>query len=183
MTLEEKIKKLQARVGAKVDGDFGNESVDKVNAALDRLNPPAATPSHFRKITSIAVHCSATKEGQHFTAADIDKWHRAQGWAGIGYHAVVLLDGTIEKGRSEAIAGSHVAGHNSNSLAICYIGGTDVNGKPKDTRTPAQKASLLKKLKEWKAQHPNAVIQGHHDYPGVTKACPSFNAKQEYAGL
>ena len=30
----------------------------------------------MRKIDSIIVHCSATKAGQDFTAADIDRWHR-----------------------------------------------------------------------------------------------------------
>jgi N-acetylmuramoyl-L-alanine amidase len=25
--------------------------------------------------------------------------------------------------------------------------------------------------------YPNAVVQGHRDFPKVTKACPSFDAK------
>ena len=29
----------------------------------------------MRKIDYIIVHCSATKAGQDFTAADIDRWH------------------------------------------------------------------------------------------------------------
>ena len=33
----------------------------------------------MRKIDSIIVHCSATKAGQDFTAADIDRWHRERG--------------------------------------------------------------------------------------------------------
>ena len=33
----------------------------------------------MRKIDSIIVHCSATKAGQDFTAADIDRWHRNVG--------------------------------------------------------------------------------------------------------
>jgi N-acetylmuramoyl-L-alanine amidase len=136
-----------------------------------------------RKITSIAVHCSATKEGQHFTAKDIDKWHRNQGWKEIGYNAVVLLDGTIEPGRDEAKIPSHVAGQNSNSIAVCYIGGVDKAGKPKDTRTDAQKVALRCWLGEKKRQYPGAKILGHRDYPNVAKACPSFDAKTEYADL
>ena len=44
----------------------------------------------MRKIDSIIVHCSATKAGQDFTAADIDRWHRERGFNGIGYHYVIL---------------------------------------------------------------------------------------------
>ena len=137
-----------------------------------------------RLITSIAVHCSATPEGKHFTAKDIDGWHRKQGWNGIGYNAVVLLDGTIEKGRPHEQVPSHAAGNNANSLAICYIGGVAKDGKtPKDTRTDAQKVALKCWLGEQKRLHPKAKILGHRDYPGVAKACPSFDAKKEYAGL
>lgn len=133
----------------------------------------------------IAVHCSATPEGRNFTAADIDAWHRKQGWSGIGYHYVVRLDGSIEEGRPRDAVGSHVAGRNSDSIGICYIGGVDRNGKPKDTRTPEQKAALLQLLRHLKAVYrsQNPVIQGHRDYPRVAKACPSFDAKAEYASI
>ena len=40
----------------------------------------------MRPIDSIIIHCSATPEGKHFTAADIRRWHKAQGWSDIGYH-------------------------------------------------------------------------------------------------
>ena len=46
----------------------------------------------MRKIDSIIVHCSATKAGQDFTAADIDRWHRERGFNGIGYHYVISGD-------------------------------------------------------------------------------------------
>ena len=37
----------------------------------------------MRKIDSIIIHCSATKVGQDFTAADIGRWHRERGFKGI----------------------------------------------------------------------------------------------------
>ena len=52
---------------------------------------------------TIIIHCSATRAGQDFTAADIDRWHRARGFRSIGYHFVIRLDGTIEPGNSCAI--------------------------------------------------------------------------------
>ncbi len=177
------IKKLQTRVGVPADGRIGPLTIAAINRALDGKKPVLSITQTQRKITTIAVHCSATPEGKHFTAKDIDSWHRGQGWNEIGYNAVVLLDGTTEAGRDEAKVPSHAAGFNANSIAVCYIGGVGANGKPKDTRTPEQKVALMRWLTEKKAQYPGAKILGHSDYPGVKKACPSFNAKAEYSTL
>lgn len=136
------------------------------------------------RVDYLVVHCSATREGQHFTAKDIDQWHRKQGWRSIGYHYVILLDGTVQKGRPDDQPGAHVAGYNSNSLGIVYIGGVASDGKtPKDTRTPQQIAAMEKLLRELHAKHPKAVVQGHRDFPRVAKACPSFDCKAWWAGV
>lgn len=134
--------------------------------------------------THIVVHCAATPEGKPFTAKDVERWHREKGWSGIGYHYVVELDGAVAQGRPVGAVGAHTVGQNSTSVAICYIGGLTADGtKAKDTRTPAQKASLLTVLKNLKDMYPGAVIQGHRDFKGVAKDCPSFNAKKEYASI
>lgn len=137
----------------------------------------------MRTINEIIVHCSATPEGQNVTAADIRRWHTVgNGWSDIGYHFVVRLDGTVEPGRPLAQTGAHCRGHNARSVGICYVGGLAADGRtPKDTRTPAQRAALLTLLKELKQQFPGAAIHGHRDF--ATKACPSFDATAEYAGL
>lgn len=136
----------------------------------------------MRTITEIIVHCSATPEGKDYTVADIDCWHRQRGFAQIGYHYVVYRDGSVHVGRQESQIGAHCVGHNTISIGVCYIGGLTADGKhPKDTRTEAQKAALLKLLKELKAKYPRAVIHGHRDF--ATKACPSFDARREYAVL
>ena len=137
----------------------------------------------MRKINKIIVHCSATPEGKDFTAADIDRWHRQRGWRCIGYHYVIELDGSIHKGRDESVIGAHCSGQNTDSIGVCYVGGIDKSGKAKDTRTTAQKDALLKLSKELRAKYPKAIIQGHRDFPGVTKACPSFDAKSEYKDI
>lgn len=134
--------------------------------------------------THIVIHCSATPEGKPFTAKDIDRWHREKGWQGIGYHFVVELDGKVTAGRPIGAVGSHVAGQNTTSVGVCYIGGlTADNTKAKDTRTPAQKAALLTLIKELREFYPGALVQGHRDFKGVAKDCPSFNAKKEYAAI
>lgn len=138
----------------------------------------------MRKITHLVVHCSATPEGRDVSAEEIDRWHRQRGFAEIGYHYVVRLDGSIETGRPLEVPGAHVAGHNANTIGIVYAGGLAKDGKTaKDTRTAAQKAALTGLLKSLKGRFPKALIQGHRDFPGVAKACPSFDAKSEYAKL
>jgi N-acetylmuramoyl-L-alanine amidase len=132
----------------------------------------------MRKIDEIIIHCSATKEGKSFYAKDIDKWHKARGWKGIGYHYVIDLDGKIEKGRSEDQIGSHCVGHNKNSIGICYIGGLDKDGNPKDTRTKEQKEALWDLLRQLLCKYPNATIHGHNEF--AAKACPCFDVQKEY---
>lgn len=135
-----------------------------------------------RKIDKLIIHCSATPEGREVTIAEIDKWHRKRGFSSIGYHYVIYLDGTIHKGRYDYVAGAHCKSYNSNSIGICYVGGLAKDGKtPKDTRTEAQKQSLIRLLKVLKAKYPEATIHGHREF--AAKACPCFDAKYEYRNI
>lgn len=135
----------------------------------------------MRTVDKIIIHCSATPEGRYHNAKDIDRWHKERGWNGIGYHYVILLDGTIETGRDETKIGAHTVGHNHNSIGICYIGGTDDKLNPKDTRTPQQKIQLVNLLRELKWRYPNATIHGHKEF--ASKACPSFDVMPEYYAI
>ncbi|MCQ2238240.1 MAG: N-acetylmuramoyl-L-alanine amidase [Bacteroidaceae bacterium] len=131
----------------------------------------------MRKITEIIIHCSATKEGMDYTVSDIDRWHRAQGYRKIGYHFVIYRDGSIHVGRSKSEVGAHCIGHNSISIGICYVGGLSADGKPKDTRTPQQKDSLLALIEQLKEEFPGVSIHGHNEF--ANKACPCFRVPEE----
>ena len=136
----------------------------------------------MRKIDKIIIHCTATAEGKDFHVKDVDKWHKARGWKGIGYHYLITLDGTIEKGRGENEIGAHTTGQNKNSIGICYVGGLAKDGKtPKDTRTEAQKKALLELIIALLIKYPQAKIYGHRDF--ANKACPSFDARKEYYNI
>lgn len=132
----------------------------------------------MRKINKIILHCSATKEGQHFTTEDIDKWHRARGFAKIGYHYVIYLDGSVHVGRSEELIGAHCLGQNATSIGICYIGGLDAKGNPKDTRTDVQKSVLKALISDLKLKYPKTTVHGHCEF--AAKACPCFDVKKEF---
>ena len=136
----------------------------------------------MRLVKEIIIHCSATREDQQVSVDTIRDWHLAKGWNDIGYHFYIDLDGTINKGRDIDKIGAHCKGHNRNSIGICYCGGVEADGKtPKDTRTKEQKESLLHVLKTLKAMCPAAVIYSHNEF--ANKACPSFDATEEYKSL
>ena len=138
----------------------------------------------MRVITMVIIHCSAVRPDQTSSAAQIDTWHRRQGWKlGIGYHYVIRRDGTIESGRPEWMVGAHCKNHNAHSIGVCYEGGLDIRGQPADTRTEAQKAAMRWLLRQLHRSYPKAVIVGHHDL-NPQKDCPCIkNVVHEYADL
>lgn len=134
-----------------------------------------------RAITEIAVHCSATPPHMDIGVKEIREWHKRRGWRDIGYHGVIRRDGTREYGRPFDQIGAHVKGHNKDSLGICMIGGVNQRLKPENNFTPAQFYELRKWINELKTEYPIEVVQGHRDYPNVSKACPSFDVRAWYA--
>lgn len=135
----------------------------------------------MRAISELIWHCTATPEGREVTRGEIDRWHKDRGWSGIGYHKVVHLDGSVSNGRPESEVGAHVAGHNTGTIGYVYVGGITKHGKSKDTRTPEQKATMLRLTKEAIAKYGLKLVSGHRDY--AAKDCPCFDARKEYAPL
>jgi len=145
----------------------------------------------MRRIALIVIHCSDSACGD---AALIRRWHtnpppKGNGWSDIGYHFVVLngqrslkalfdpaADGLVEPGRLLERIGSHVKGHNAQSIGVCLIGGRSRNGQSvKETWiTEKQKAALFTLLDKLLARFPEVKIVGHHELnPG--KTCPNLN--------
>ena len=40
----------------------------------------------MKDVLYLVLHCSSTRVSQKVTVDDLDRWHRAKGWAGCGYH-------------------------------------------------------------------------------------------------
>ena len=134
------------------------------------------------------------------TAAEGRRMHTApksaggRGWKQVGYTDIFRIDGTVERlvnNNEDTIVDpweitNGASGYNSVSRHVVYAGGCDKNMKPKDTRTPAQKAAMAKYVREFHAAHPDVRIIGHRDLSpdlngnGIIepcewmKACPSF---------
>lgn len=144
-----------------------------------------------REINLIIIHCSATRVDRDFTAKDIDTAHRVRGFSSWAYHYYIRKDGTIEPMRDESEIGAHCLGHNRDSIGVCYEGGIDENGRPADTRTLLQKASLQILVRSLKRKYPSADIVGHRDLSPDRnlngriephewiKQCPCFEVRRE----
>ena len=134
----------------------------------------------MRNINYIAIHCTATQPESSIASIQ-NYWKNNLGWKNPGYHYIIDRFGNVINLLPIELVSNGVQGYNSQTINISYVGGIDKSGKPKDTRTEAQKQSILKLLKELRVKFPKAKIQGHRDFPNVKKACPSFDAKKEYS--
>lgn len=109
-------------------------------------------------------------------AAEIERWHRARGFFGIGYHYVIRRNGQLEKGRPLEKAGAHAEGYNANSIGICLVGGIDDKGKPQNNFTDAQWIELKRLVSELVEKYGALKIIGHNEV--AHKACPSFSVQK-----
>ena len=90
------------------------------------------------------------------------------------------------------LSNAHTRGFNKESIGICYEGGLDCKGHPKDTRTEWQKHSMRVLILTLLKDYPGCRICGHRDLsPDLNgngeiepeewiKACPCFNAEKDW---
>lgn len=144
------------------------------------------------KISNVIIHCSDSEFG---CAAEIRRWHMANGWSDIGYNFVILnglivaqtrnqhrlylphLDGMVEVGRRidgdeylvGAEVGAHALGYNAKSLGVCLIGVKDFTQKQFYSL-----AVLTMNIQEiWNLS--TNVFLGHYDV--AMKVCPNFDVQ------
>lgn len=128
-------------------------------------------------IRFLTIHCAATPEGRDNTAAEVSKWDIDR-FGQVSYHWVIELDGDAVRTLLDEQKGAHTGKANTGNIGICYVGGTttlNAGAKPKDTRTVAQKNTLKRLILEYQKKYPGITVRGHRDWPGVAKACPSFD--------
>lgn len=141
------------------------------------------------KLKYLVIHCTATAEGREVTASQIRAAHTnpvskgGRGWRVVGYTDMIHLDGSIERlvdNNEDANVDpweitNGAKGYNSVSRHIVYVGGVDHRGKPKDTRTEAQKRAMAEYVKDFHRRFPEVKIIGHNEV--AAKACPSFDVQ------
>lgn len=144
----------------------------------------------MRQVDFIVIHCTGAPQTQTIPII-LGFWKNVLKWKNVGYNKIIHANGNVTELATPEKITNGVAGKNSKSYHICYIGGQF----GKDNRTDSQKKSLLSEIKKAKKLFPNAVVLGHRDLsPDLnndniiqpnewTKACPSFDAKKEYQNV
>ncbi|HEY0174531.1 MAG TPA: peptidoglycan recognition family protein [Pyrinomonadaceae bacterium] len=136
----------------------------------------------------IVIHHSAVPRspgGRPVDSSVIDGIHRRRGFGAfywgrvyhIGYHYVILPDGTIQKGRPDGCRGAHAAGYNS-YIGICLVGnfssGRGTSGEyGAEEPTPAQLNALVALCRQLQAEHsiPAEQVITHKEVNPETE-CP-----------
>jgi N-acetylmuramoyl-L-alanine amidase len=148
----------------------------------------------------IIIHHSTlppTPDTVGFDLSWLNEVHKQRGWGAfywgkvyhVGYHYVILPDGTVQVGRPEHMLGSHSQGHN-HYLGICLIGDFSSRENPTGERGPiaptqAQMRSLEALCRQLQARYgfPIERVHLHREVNDYTE-CPGdrFPA-EEFHGL
>ena len=139
----------------------------------------------------IVVHTSdnyvPTKINKTNGRAYFDRVADERGFPTGSYHYAIYEDGSVDTLVKlnmnkyieywEKTCG--VAGYNSVSIHIVYVGGKTRWTKYTDTRTPAQKLSMMKLIVFLQPRFPKAAVVSHNEL-NPDKPCPNFKASQWY---
>jgi len=126
----------------------------------------------MRQIKYIVCHCTATSLETKVESI-VKYWREKLGWKNPGYHFIIDKSGNVTQLQPIEKPSNGVRGYNQNSIHISTIG-----GKNEDNRTRSQIIALKALLKSLHAVYPDATIQGHRDFPKVSKSCPRYDAKK-----
>ena len=123
----------------------------------------------IESITDIAIHHSGTIVGD---SASFARFHvQNNGWAGVGYHYVILLDGTIEYCGDINTVRANVGGNNSYLIGICLVGDYSKGYPPK-----AQLEATFELINKLMKDIPSIKrVRGHREFPNQTSSCPGFD--------
>jgi N-acetylmuramoyl-L-alanine amidase len=151
-------------------------------------------PRPKREVNNIVIHCTATQPKATIKSI-LDYHHNVKGWKVAGYHYIIDYNGNYERTVNIKDVSNGVQGHNADSIHIAYVGGIDKAGSPMDTRTPAQKETLIDLIRSMKRIYSDAKVLGHRDFSedkngnGIVdpweriKECPCYSPIEEYKDI
>ena len=106
-----------------------------MNIINSNINFVTSKLAYGNKPDTIVLHHA---EASHCSVYDVDQWHKANGWAGIGYQYFVTKTGQVYTGRPENAIGAHCPGQNDHSIGICAEG-----SYMSETMPEAQKQAIV----------------------------------------
>lgn len=129
-----------------------------------------------RKISRLIFHHFGEIPPKGMNVPKIRQMHIVNnGWDDIGYHAVIMPDGSFSIGRPIDEAGAHTWSFNSGSIGIMFMAGIDRSlGYTKPTKEQLNTARAF--IKECRKYYGNNLdICGHKDLRPTE--CPGFDVK------
>ena len=160
-----------------------------VHSYSDCVEPDFLADSGPKECLYIVVHTSENRVPTKITKKNGKQYFRNvaedRGFPTGSYHFAAYENGEVDtlaylnnNSKIEYFEKTcGVAGYNSRSVHIVYVGGLNRLRRCADTRTPEQQHSLLKLCLNLKAQFPKAEIVGHTEL-NPQKPCPCFNTSK-----
>lgn len=126
-----------------------------------------------RPISGVVVHWTESFSNQNIGSEELNKNKVDVGDDGIQYHYVIRRDGSLQRGRPTPLSSPHTTkeSHNTNSLAIAFVGGyncpTGIENPDKylsdKSLTQAQFKTFEKFCRAFYLKYPGGQIIGHND--------------------
>lgn len=132
--------------------------------------------SNLEGITHLVFHHSASPLST--TVNEIRRWHLNRGWVDIGYHRVILANGSRVPGRPLLMAGAHARGHNRTSIGVCIVGDNTIEAR---RWTKHQWVAAREERDMWESLIPGIIVCGHRDLGAATE-CPGLDVNRWLRG-
>jgi N-acetylmuramoyl-L-alanine amidase len=151
---------------------FAGSSLQRLLGETAMAQPNFQFIKPRRPVSRVFVHCSASDNPAHDNIATMTAWHKARGFATIGYHYFINKAGAILIGRSLESDPAAQQGHNKGTIAIC------LHGLAADKFTPAQFAALRLLTAQIDDAYGLGRVTFHGHREVAAKECPVFDYKR-----
>jgi N-acetylmuramoyl-L-alanine amidase len=126
-----------------------------------------------RNINRLIFHCTATHQNASVSSI-LSYWKNQLKWKNPGYHIIIKSDGSWTLLADFNSITNGVAGFNSTSINVSYIGGVDERGRAIDNRTQKQVEIMWLIYELFNEKIKNIETRGHNFFTNK-KECPSFD--------
>lgn len=96
-------------------------------------------------------------------AQNLDNRDRSKGYFGCRYHYVITRDGSVQTGRTLDRVSPLTGVYDYLSIAVCLVGGKNIEGEPEDNFTDEQKAALKELITVSRKSYPDLQILGRKE--------------------
>lgn len=162
--------------------DFKNLSPRTLLRTYEEME--AYVRSCSREITEVVVHATDTTRDMDVSYDVLNAWDTERGFKEVGYHLIILRDGSLQVCRNVNEIGAHtLKGHNRYSIGIAFVGGILGNRKQREVIRSAESFTLSQYstfeafMRAFYQVIPGAQAWGHNDLDHTRRSDPHFDVK------